>query len=213
MDVLLVVGPGPTPARLAVRTAHQVHADGAPLPADVIANLRSHIPRDIGVVGTADPEAAIAAAAQLHRAGLPVTLFVDGPVADGRLEGVRVLPATDRGEAMEVADSLLDLVGGTPLVRLDRIGRDLSCQLVAKLEMLNPGGSVKDRPAIAMIDAAERAGLLEPGGTIVEPTSGNTGAGLAIVAAQRGYRCIFVMSDNMSRDKRSLLRAYGSEVV
>src|SRR5438309_9730407 len=116
MDVLLVVGPDPAPARLAVRTARQIHVDTASLPPDVIANLRSHIPRDIGVVGPADPESAIAAAAQLHRAGLPVTLFVDGPVADGRLEGVRVLPATDRGQAMEVADSLLDLVGDTPLV-------------------------------------------------------------------------------------------------
>jgi cystathionine beta-synthase len=111
------------------------------------------------------------------------------------------------------ADSLLDLVGGTPLVRLDRIGRDLACTLVAKLEYLNPGGSVKDRPAIAMIDAAEREGLLAPGGTIVEPTSGNTGAGLAIVAARRGYRCIFVMPDKMSREKIALLRAYGADVV
>src|SRR5258708_11081531 len=114
---------------------------------------------------------------------------------------------------MNVAESLIELVGNTPLLRLGRVGRGLECDLLAKLEMLNPGGSVKDRPAVAMIDAAERAGLLRPGGTIVEPTSGNTGAGLAIVAAQRGYRCIFVMSDNMSRDKRSLLRAYGSEVV
>jgi cystathionine beta-synthase len=114
---------------------------------------------------------------------------------------------------MEVADSLLDLVGNTPLVRLCRVGADLECDLVAKAEMLNPGGSVKDRPAIAMIDAAEREGLLQPGGTIVEPTSGNTGVGLAIVAAQRGYRCIFVMSDKMSGEKVALLRAYGAEVV
>jgi len=89
---------------------------------------------------------------------------------------------------MEVADSLLDLVGNTPLVRLDRMGKDLSCHLLAKVEFLNAGGSVKDRPAVAMIDAAERDGLLKPGGTIVEPTSGNTGVGLAIVAARRGYR-------------------------
>ena len=112
-----------------------------------------------------------------------------------------------------IADSLLDLVGDTPLVRLGRVGRDLSCTLVAKLEMLNPGGSVKDRPAIAMIDEAERQGLLQEGGTIVEPTSGNTGVGLAIVAAQRGYRCVFVMSDKMSDEKVALLRAYGAEVV
>src|SRR5438874_5630552 len=115
--------------------------------------------------------------------------------------------------AMDVADSLLDLVGDTPLVRLGRVGRDLECDLLAKVEMFNPGGSVKDRPAVAMIDAAERDGLLGPGGTIVEPTSGNTGAGLAIVAAQRGYRCIFVMSDKMSEEKVSLLRAYGADVV
>ncbi len=113
----------------------------------------------------------------------------------------------------QIADSLLDLVGNTPLVRLARVGADLSCQLVAKLELLNPGGSVKDRPAIAMIDEAERQGLLSPGGTIVEPTSGNTGVGLAIVAAQRGYRCVFVMSDKMSDEKVALLRAYGAEVV
>lgn len=116
-------------------------------------------------------------------------------------------------QAVEVADSLLDLVGNTPLVRLGRVGADLECDLVAKVELFNPGGSVKDRPAIAMIDAAEQAGLLVPGGTIVEPTSGNTGVGLAIVAAQRGYRCIFVMSDKMSDEKVALLRAYGAEVV
>ncbi|HEX4776355.1 MAG TPA: cystathionine beta-synthase [Acidimicrobiia bacterium] len=112
-----------------------------------------------------------------------------------------------------IADSLLDLVGDTPLVRLRNVARDVRCDVVAKLEMLNPGGSVKDRPAIAMIDAAERAGLLRPGGTIVEPTSGNTGVGLAIVAAQRGYRCIFVMSDKMSAEKVKLLEAYGAQVV
>jgi cystathionine beta-synthase len=114
---------------------------------------------------------------------------------------------------MDVADSILDLVGNTPLVRLRRVGSELSCRLLAKVETVNPGGSVKDRPAIAMIDAAERDGLLKPGGTIVEPTSGNTGVGLAIVAAQRGYGCIFVMSDKMSMEKVALLRAYGAEVV
>jgi cystathionine beta-synthase len=113
----------------------------------------------------------------------------------------------------QIANSLLDLVGHTPMVRLGRIGRDLTCDLVAKVELFNPGGSVKDRPAVAMIDAAERDGLLVPGGTIVEPTSGNTGVGLAIVAAQRGYQCIFVMSDKMSTEKVALLRAYGAEVV
>jgi cystathionine beta-synthase len=114
---------------------------------------------------------------------------------------------------VQAADSVLDLVGNTPLVRLGRIGRHLRCDLLAKAEMFNPGGSVKDRPAVAMLDAAERDGRLRPGGTIVEPTSGNTGVGLAIVAARRGYRCIFVMSDKMSEEKVSLLRAYGAEVV
>ena len=116
---------------------------------------------------------------------------------------------------MDVADSILDLVGNTPLVRLARLieAEGLTCDLVAKVEVVNPGGSVKDRVAIAMIDAAEASGALQPGGTIVEPTSGNTGAGLAIVAAQRGYHCIFVMSDKMSDEKIALLRSYGAEVV
>ena len=114
---------------------------------------------------------------------------------------------------MEVADSVLDVIGNTPLVRMPRAVPDARCEVLAKLEMLNPGGSVKDRPAIAMIDAAEQEGLLEPGGTIIEPTSGNTGVGLAMVAAQRGYRCIFVMTDKVSDEKVQLLRAYGSEVV
>jgi cystathionine beta-synthase len=116
-------------------------------------------------------------------------------------------------EQPQIADSVLDLVGGTPLVRLGRISADLPTPVVAKLETTNPGGSVKDRPAIAMIDAAERDGLLRPGGTIVEPTSGNTGVGLAIVAAQRGYRCVFVMTDKVATEKVRLLEAYGSEVV
>ena len=122
---------------------------------------------------------------------------------------------SEAGDAREpqIAASLLDLIGNTPMVRLGRIGADLECDLVAKVELFNPGGSVKDRPAVAMIDAAEREGLLQPGGTIVEPTSGNTGVGLAIVAAQRGYSCIFVMSDKMSSEKVALLRAYGAEVV
>jgi len=113
----------------------------------------------------------------------------------------------------KIADSLLDLVGNTPLVRLKRVASHLACDVVAKVELFNPGGSVKDRPAVAMIDEAERQGLLQPGGTIVEPTSGNTGVGLAIVAAQRGYHCVFVMSDKMSDEKVALLRAYGAEVV
>ncbi len=114
---------------------------------------------------------------------------------------------------MDVAESVLDLIGGTPMVKLRRVGEGLPCPIVAKLETTNPGGSVKDRPAVAMIDEAERTGQLQPGGTIVEPTSGNTGVGLAIVAAQRGYRCVFVMTDKVAEEKVALLKAYGAEVV
>jgi cystathionine beta-synthase len=109
--------------------------------------------------------------------------------------------------------SLLELVGRTPIVRLQTIGRETGCTHLAKLEYVNPGGSVKDRIGLAMIEAAEREGKLKPGGTIVEPTSGNTGVGLAIAAATKGYRCIFVMPDKMSQEKISMLRAYGAEVV
>ena len=119
---------------------------------------------------------------------------------------------------MQYAASILDLVGNTPLVRLTRVTRDLGPRdrqqlILAKLEMLNPGGSVKDRIGLPMIEAAERDGLLKPGGTIIEPTSGNTGHGLAIAAALKGYRCIFVMADKQSVEKQALLRAYGAEVV
>jgi cystathionine beta-synthase len=119
---------------------------------------------------------------------------------------------------MEYAESILDLVGNTPLVRLTRVTRELGPRarqplILAKLEALNPGGSVKDRIGLPMIEAAERAGLLRPGGTIIEPTSGNTGHGLAIAAALKGYRCIFVMADKQSAEKQQLLRAYGAEVV
>ena len=109
--------------------------------------------------------------------------------------------------------TVLDLVGNTPIVRLDRIARDVPGRILAKLEYMNPGGSNKDRIGLAMIEAAERDGKLRPGGTIVEPTSGNTGVGLAIAAAQKGYRCIFVMPDKMSQEKISMLRGYGAEVV
>src|SRR5947208_5664402 len=114
---------------------------------------------------------------------------------------------------MEVLGTFLDAVGDTPLVRLHSITRGVQRTILAKLEMLNPGGSVKDRIGLRMIEAAEKAGLLKPGGTIVEPTSGNTGHGLAIAAAIRGYKCIFVMPDKMSQEKVALLRAYGAEVV
>ena len=119
---------------------------------------------------------------------------------------------------MDYAESILELVGNTPLVRLTRVTRELGPVerqplILAKLETLNPGGSVKDRIGLPMIEAAERAGLLQPGGTIIEPTSGNTGHGLAIAAALKGYRCIFVMADKQSAEKQQLLRAYGAEVV
>jgi cystathionine beta-synthase len=109
--------------------------------------------------------------------------------------------------------TIIDLVGNTPIVRLDRVSQDVPGSILAKLEFMNPGGSNKDRIGLAMIEAAERDGKLRPGGTIVEPTSGNTGVGLAIAAAQKGYRCIFVMPDKMSQEKISMLRAYGAEVV
>ena len=119
---------------------------------------------------------------------------------------------------MDYAESILELVGNTPLVRLTRVTRELGPierqpLILAKLETLNPGGSIKDRIGLPMIVAAERDGSLRPGGTIIEPTSGNTGHGLAIAAALKGYRCIFVMADKQSAEKQQLLRAYGAEVV
>ncbi|MCW2796426.1 cystathionine beta-synthase [Nocardioides sp.] len=118
---------------------------------------------------------------------------------------------------MQYANSLLDLIGNTPLLRLskslDAVGEAPGPLVLAKIEYLNPGGSVKDRIAVRMIDAAEASGELQPGGTIVEPTSGNTGVGLAMVAQERGYHCIFVCPDKVSVDKRNVLKAYGAEVV
>ena len=124
-------------------------------------------------------------------------------MADARLEGT------------QIADSVIELIGHTPLVRMKRTMEveRLPAVLAMKMETTNPGGSSKDRPALEMILAAERDGSLQPGGTIVEPTSGNTGVGLAIVAAQRGYECVFVMTDKVAPEKVSLLRAYGAEVV
>ena len=113
----------------------------------------------------------------------------------------------------DIRDSILDTVGDTPLVRLSRVCPGVATPLVAKVEVFNPGGSIKDRVAIAMIEAAEREGRLRPGGTIVEPTSGNTGTGLAVAARLKGYRVVAVMPDKMSREKIDLLRAYGAEVV
>src|SRR5215204_5345237 len=114
---------------------------------------------------------------------------------------------------MEILDNILQAIGNTPLVQMPRLTAGLRPTVVAKVESLNPGGSVKDRIGLRMIEDAERRGLLRPGGTIVEPTSGNTGAALAIVAAIKGYRMLFVMPDKMSAEKIALLRAYGADVV
>ena len=114
---------------------------------------------------------------------------------------------------MDIAPDILSVIGHTPLVRLSRLARDTKASVVAKLEMLNPGGSVKDRIGLLMIEDAERRGLLRPGGTIVEPTSGNTGVGLAMAAAIKGYRLVCTMADKQSQEKRDLLRAFGAEVV
>ncbi|MFD3810956.1 cystathionine beta-synthase [Rhodococcus sp. NPDC058639] len=114
---------------------------------------------------------------------------------------------------MRIADSVVDLIGNTPLVKLNSVVKPGSGLVAAKVEYLNPGGSSKDRIAVKMIDAAEASGELKPGGTIVEPTSGNTGIGLALVAQQRGYKCVFVCPDKVGEEKRNVLRAYGAEVV
>jgi cystathionine beta-synthase len=114
---------------------------------------------------------------------------------------------------MKFANSVLDLIGNTPLVKLNRVTDSIAATVLVKVEYLNPGGSSKDRIAVKIIDAAEREGKLKPGGTIVEPTSGNTGIGLALVAQQRGYRCVFVLPDKVGEDKRSVLTAYGAEIV
>ena len=125
------------------------------------------------------------------------------------------MPTPDPLAGTEIVASVLDLVGNTPLVRLKRLSEieGIACTLAMKMETTNPGGSAKDRPALEMILAAERSGELRPGGTIVEPTSGNTGVGLAIAAAQRGYKCVFVMTDKTAPEKVDLLKAYGAEVV
>src|SRR5690242_21617061 len=116
---------------------------------------------------------------------------------------------------MQVHDSLISLMGNTPLVRLRKVTSGLPSgpQVLAKVEYFNPGGSVKDRIALKMVDEAEASGELRPGGTIVEPTSGNTGIGLAMIAQRRGYKCVFVCPDKVGEDKRNVLKAYGAEVV
>lgn len=114
---------------------------------------------------------------------------------------------------MKYANSVIDLVGNTPLVKLNSVTEGIAATVLVKVEYLNPGGSSKDRIATRIIDDAEAKGLLKPGGTIVEPTSGNTGIGLALVAQQRGYRCVFVLPDKVGEDKRNVLLAYGAEIV
>lgn len=114
---------------------------------------------------------------------------------------------------MRYAEHIADLVGDTPLVKLNHVTDGIACTVLAKVEYVNPGGSVKDRIALRMVEAAERSGALQPGGTIIEPTSGNTGVGLALVAQRKGYQCIFVCPDKVSEDKRNVLKAYGAKVV
>ncbi|MEV6515310.1 cystathionine beta-synthase [Micromonospora chalcea] len=114
---------------------------------------------------------------------------------------------------MQYYDNVVELIGNTPLVRLRNVTEGIQATVLAKVEYVNPGGSVKDRIALRMVEDAEKAGILRPGGTIVEPTSGNTGVGLALVAQLRGYRCVFVCPDKVSQDKQDVLRAYGAEVV
>jgi cystathionine beta-synthase len=214
MDLLVVVGAAPPPARLQDRSRHlyQLGADES-LEA-LVGSLRATIPRRISVWGPLVDAAPVAAG--LRQAGLPTELFTDEPVPAElarTLMGVDVRPVTDPGTPMDVAESVIGLIGHTPMVHLDRTAIGLECTLVAKLEIFNPGGSSKDRIAVSMIEAAERDGRLVPGGTIVEPTSGNTGAGLAIVAVRRGYKCIFVCPDKVATDKIAMLRAYGAEVI
>jgi cystathionine beta-synthase len=207
MDLLVVVGDAVPPTRLASRARRTTHVEvGAPL-LNLIADLRGHIPRRVGVVGRGDEAGPVAD--ELHQRGLPVVLHTDDDVT---VDGVPVVALTDRGEPMDVADDIVQLIGNTPMIRLDRTARDVDCHLLAKLELYNPGFSSKDRPALLMIESAERDGRLQPGGTIVEPTSGNTGVGLAIVAARKGYKCVFVCPDKVAPDKIAQLRAYGAEV-
>jgi cystathionine beta-synthase len=114
---------------------------------------------------------------------------------------------------MQYYESILGLIGNTPLVRLNKIAKDVKPIMLVKLESMNPGGSVKDRIGFAMLETAEKQGFVKPGGTIIEPTSGNTGVGLAMAASVKGYKMIFTMPDKMSEEKRSLLQAFGAEVV
>ena len=209
MDQLVAVGDAEVPNHLAARVRRIVrHPAGAPTAA-LVADLRTHLPRRVLVVGAGDEAASLGAS--LHEHGLATVVYTDDDVEVA--PGVERRWLTDPQGPMDVAGDLLELIGNTPMMRLDRTGRDLDCHLLAKLELFNPGFSSKDRAALAMVEAAEREGVLKPGGTIVEPTSGNTGVGLAIVAARRGYHCVFVCPDKVAPDKIAQLRAYGAEVV
>ena len=207
MDLLVVVGDAVPPPRLAARARRCANVVPGDDLISLIADLRSHIPRRVGVLGSGAE--AVPIADELHHRGLPVVLYTDDAVD---VDGVPVQRVTDDGAPMDVVDDLIALIGNTPMMRLDRTARDIDCHLLAKLELYNPGFSSKDRPALAMIEAAEADGRLRPGGTIVEPTSGNTGVGLAIVAARKGYHCVFVCPDKVASDKIAQLRAYGAEV-
>jgi cystathionine beta-synthase len=209
IDILVIVPPAEPPYRFIARARRVVRLPAAEVQPATLGELRARIPRLVAVYGGTE---AVAVASSIHNTGIPVVLIATDPSVVAP-PGIEVQPANDPGPPMETTESILDLIGNTPLLALHRTGRALSCHLLAKLEYLNPGGSVKDRPALAMVAAAERDGLLVSGGTIVEPTSGNTGVGLAIVAAQRGYRCIFTMPDKIAAEKIQLLRAYGAEVV
>jgi len=220
VDILVVVGDQQPPARVEAKARHVERLEHGASIVSILGDLRARIPRLVGVWSDlSDSPDGARVAAELHAAGLPVELFwdfTDGGVPDSlrsALDGVYVRPVNDSGPAMDVAETIVDLIGRTPMVRLDRTSRDIECTLIAKLEQFNPGGSSKDRPALTMIAAAEADGRLRPGGTIVEPTSGNTGVGLAIVASRRGYRCVFVCPDKVASDKIALLRAYGAEVI
>ena len=114
---------------------------------------------------------------------------------------------------MKYANSVLDLIGNTPLVKLNKVTEGIAATVLAKVEYFNPGGSIKDRIAVKMIEEAEKDGRLKPGGTVIEPTSGNTGVGLALVAQQKGYKSIFVTPDKVGLEKRDVLKAYGADVV
>src|SRR3954447_11302633 len=214
--------PSSTPASRSARTRAR-HVDGA-MPtasASLLLGIRAsrlsapRIARSVSSSGYASfgMAAMIAGSSELSA---DFSVFTEFHSVDGRSHRTRGTLRDMRATAdasTVVKSSILEAIGDTPLVRLERIGAGLTPELVAKVEYLNPGGSIKDRIAVALVDAAERDGKLKPGGTIVEPTSGNTGVGLAIAARLRGYRMIAVMPDKMSKEKIDLLRAYGAEVV